>query len=368
MIIGEHAVIRAADCDDAPGLWPLYEAPTPRSFTLGPARQVMIPTRDEFREILSRKDLMSGVFFVVEDKCGLTRGACALRGGSREAGHSEAAVALLDEADYGAPLADEVMAFLRHKAFDERNLIKISAYCVECETAYRAFLLRSGFSSDGVQRDLVYTLGRYFGARVALHVPRAGGNRIRWANTSACAAPNGTIWTRSSNGWTTPGSSHFFTAIRSEHRSSSAISSWLWLPRQRARWPRRAPSNIIDSHEHGPIGLASFRFNQLAEPVVPLRRIRDRDVSGSRRGAAALDCAVGYGFDEMNLHRLSRDVFADDEKTRRLMERVGAKQDALLPGHILREGTPVDVCRFGLLRPDFRSLTGAPTAAVGRGD
>ncbi|MBN2309182.1 MAG: GNAT family N-acetyltransferase [Candidatus Hydrogenedentes bacterium] len=162
MIVGDHAVIRAADLDDSPLLHRLYDVSKPRSFLLGPSREVLIPTRDELQEVLSRKDLLSGVFFVVEDKQGELRGCCSLRGVTSSAFFSEMAVALVDEADYATPLADEVMDFIRYGGFHERKLRKLMGHCLDREARYREFLVRHGFVSNGVQREMVYALGRYF--------------------------------------------------------------------------------------------------------------------------------------------------------------------------------------------------------------
>ncbi len=162
MIRGEHAVVRAADLDDAPSLWCLYDTSRPRSFLLGPAREVLVPTRDELEQLLARKDVHADIFFVVEDLTGEIRGGCLLRGGLQGSFYSEVALAFADDADYETPIAEEVFAFLRHRAFVERKANKIMAHCIETETEYRAFLDRQGFQSDGVQRDMVFTLGRYF--------------------------------------------------------------------------------------------------------------------------------------------------------------------------------------------------------------
>ncbi|MCP4639973.1 MAG: GNAT family N-acetyltransferase [bacterium] len=162
MIVGEHAVIRTADVDDAPLLWRLYDTRRPRSFLLGPAREILIPSRDELQEILSRKDKLAGTFFVVENREGEIQGCCTLRGAMRGAFYNEVTLSLVHEADYATPLADEVMEFLKHMGFMERKLLKIVSHCLDRETEYRAFLVRHGFESDGVQRDMVYTLGRYY--------------------------------------------------------------------------------------------------------------------------------------------------------------------------------------------------------------
>lgn len=162
MIKGNYCVIRSAEQDDAPALWSQYDASKPRTFLLGPAREVVIPSQDELQEILGRRDTLAGIFFIIEDLEGRITGCAALRGVMREAFHCEAVVAFADEMVYGSPMADEVMAFLKHLAFRERRLSKVSGHCLDCEAQYRQFLTRHGFESDGIQRDMVYTQGRYF--------------------------------------------------------------------------------------------------------------------------------------------------------------------------------------------------------------
>lgn len=174
MICGEHAVVRAADLDDAPSLWRLYDTSRPRSFLLGPAREVIVPTRDELEQLLARKDVHADVFFVIEDLTGQIHGGCLLRGGLHGSFYNEVAVAFADDADYRTPMADEVFTFLRHRAFVERKANKIMAHCIENETEYREFLDRQGFRSDGVQRDMVFTLGRYFDLESLSLFPESG--------------------------------------------------------------------------------------------------------------------------------------------------------------------------------------------------
>ena len=174
MITGEHAVIRSAEPDDAPALWQLYDPSRPRSFLLGPQREIMIPTVDELREMLGRRDLVQGTFFAVEDKQGLVCGCCVLRGAKFESEYAEMVVAFGKDDEYVTPLAEEVFQFLLHMAFIEKKLNKLQAHCLCTETAYRDFLTARGFESDGVQRDMVYTRGRYFDLE-SFTVFRAGG-------------------------------------------------------------------------------------------------------------------------------------------------------------------------------------------------
>ncbi len=162
MITGDFAVIRSAEPDDAFALWRLYDPGHPRSFLLGPAREVMIPTIDELREMLGRRDIVQGAFFAVEDTTGEVCGCCVLRGAKSEAGYAEMVLVFGDDRHYETPLAEEVFQFILRTALVEKKLNKLQAHCIVTEQAYRKFLAERGFTSDGIQRDMVYTKGRYF--------------------------------------------------------------------------------------------------------------------------------------------------------------------------------------------------------------
>lgn len=162
MITGTYTVIRSAEPDDANAMWRLYDPGRPRSFLLGPTREVMIPTQDEMREMLGRRDVVQGSFFTIEDRAGEIRGCCVLRGAKMESEFAEMVVALDNDDAYDTPLADEVIAFLEKTGFVDKKLNKLVAHCLSNETKYRAYLARHGFVSDGIQRQMVYTRGQYF--------------------------------------------------------------------------------------------------------------------------------------------------------------------------------------------------------------
>ncbi|HRI87124.1 MAG TPA: GNAT family protein [Candidatus Hydrogenedentes bacterium] len=186
MISGKYTIIRSAEPDDAYAMWRLYDPSRPRSFLLGPSREVMIPTQDEMREMLARRDVIQGSFFAIEDRAGEVLGCCVLRGAKAESDFAEVVVALTDESSYDSPVADEVYEFLKKLGFVDKKLNKLVAHCLCNETGYRAFLVRHGFTSDGIQREMVYTKGRYFDLESLslFNNARTGGG-----NGSAVAAP-----------------------------------------------------------------------------------------------------------------------------------------------------------------------------------
>jgi len=161
MITGANAVIRTAEPDDGAFLKAFYDPALPRSCLLDQRRELIVPTLDEVREVLAQKEQGRSVFYAVEDLEGQVRGFCSLRGLNQEAGYSEFIVILVDDADFGRPLATEVFEFLTRRAFYDVRLNKVMTHALGCEAAYRAYLLRHGFKSDGVQREAVFTLGRW---------------------------------------------------------------------------------------------------------------------------------------------------------------------------------------------------------------
>jgi RimJ/RimL family protein N-acetyltransferase len=163
VIFGEHAVIRTAEPDDAPTLKRFYDQDIPRSATLDRRREPYRPTTDELRELLGNKELkIAGEYYAVEDQTGLVRGFCSLRSGRFEVFFGEMLLMFLDEADLATPLADETFEFVRDKAFVDRRLNKMMAHCLNGETALREFLVKQGFQSDGVSREMLFTKGRWY--------------------------------------------------------------------------------------------------------------------------------------------------------------------------------------------------------------
>jgi len=160
MISGTHTYIRSAEPDDAPVLFAAYDLERPRSCLLDGKREPLIPTRDELREVLGRKEAAQGTFYAVEDSAGRVRGFCGLRGVNPEACFGEVYFLLLDEEDYGRPLAGEVFAFVCGRAFARLGLHKVVAHALDSEVALRAFLVAHGFESGGIQREAVYARGR----------------------------------------------------------------------------------------------------------------------------------------------------------------------------------------------------------------
>lgn len=159
MIIGTHTFIRGTEPDDVPALAALYRIGVLRAGLLDGRREPLLPNRDELRELLSRKEIIEGGYYTVEDKTGAIQGFCSLRGMNPEARYAEFSLILIEPAAYDTPLADEAAAFLLDRAFTRTGLRKVVAYCLEAERELARFLARQGFALAGVQRDVLHAGG-----------------------------------------------------------------------------------------------------------------------------------------------------------------------------------------------------------------
>lgn len=94
----------------------------------------------------------------------MVRGFCSLRTALqvRDATfYAELVLLLHDDADYGSPLAEEVYEWLHNSAFVERRFNKLIIHCLDGETVLRNWAVSKGFESNGVQREVLFTLGRW---------------------------------------------------------------------------------------------------------------------------------------------------------------------------------------------------------------
>lgn len=164
MVLGEHCAIRAVEADDVSTLKRMYDPTCPVGCLLDQKREFALFTTDELREALGggNRSIQAGRFRVVEDLEGVVRGFCALGTGTQEVSTGQYSIMMLDGADFSAPLSRDVGAYLLREAFERMQLNKVVAQCLDSETPLRAYLVAQGFHSDGVQREVLYTLGRWF--------------------------------------------------------------------------------------------------------------------------------------------------------------------------------------------------------------
>lgn len=67
-----------------------------------------------------------------------------------------------------------------------------------------------------------------------------------------------------------------------------------------------------------------------------------------------MDALLGYGFDELNLHKVWTEIYAFDEKKHRLFQRYGLHQDGILRDNYFFDGVYQDSHLFSILADEWR--------------
>ena len=68
---------------------------------------------------------------------------------------------------------------------------------------------------------------------------------------------------------------------------------------------------------------------------------------------------LGYGFNQLNLHRIFLTVLSFNARAIRAYEKVGFKKEGVFREHIYRDGKYHDVYYMGILENEWRELNGA---------
>ncbi len=81
--------------------------------------------------------------------------------------------------------------------------------------------------------------------------------------------------------------------------------------------------------------------------------IGEKNLRGQGIGTNALRILLDYAFAVKGLERIYTEVFRFNQRSRKLMERVGFQQEGLLRQHDFRNGVRQDAYIFGILKPEF---------------
>ena len=78
-------------------------------------------------------------------------------------------------------------------------------------------------------------------------------------------------------------------------------------------------------------------------------------------GSEALNLMLGYGFDQLNLHRIFLTVLSFNGRAISAYEKVGFKREGVFRDHIFRNGKYHDVYYMGILEDEWRKRNGKNT-------
>ncbi len=111
---------------------------------------------------------------------------------------------------------------------------------------------------------------------------------------------------------------------------------------------------LIDSEEHGPIGLISLQNISWRNRSCNIDfYIGRKELRSSITTAISYYRLLEYCFDELNLHRVAAFIYSFNTASWRIMERSGAKLEMVLKDHIERDGEYHDMHCYGMLRNEF---------------
>jgi [ribosomal protein S5]-alanine N-acetyltransferase len=75
---------------------------------------------------------------------------------------------------------------------------------------------------------------------------------------------------------------------------------------------------------------------------------------GKGYGTEAAKAIIKYGFEELNHNRIYALAFTDNPGSRRIMEKSGMKHEGILRQHAMKDGRPVDLTYYAILREEYK--------------
>jgi RimJ/RimL family protein N-acetyltransferase len=115
---------------------------------------------------------------------------------------------------------------------------------------------------------------------------------------------------------------------------------------------------VIEAVEYGinrPIGTCGFHAIDQKDQVATFGiAIGERDYWSKGYGTEASVLLIGYGFRQLNLHRISSDVFDFNERSLKLHKKVGFVEEGRQRKAIFKNGHYCDRVLFGLLREEWK--------------
>jgi RimJ/RimL family protein N-acetyltransferase len=79
----------------------------------------------------------------------------------------------------------------------------------------------------------------------------------------------------------------------------------------------------------------------------------DRDYWGQGYGTDALRVTLRFAFEELDLHRVTLNVFGNNVRAMRAYERVGFRHEGRLREAMLRDGGRIDILQMGILHSEW---------------
>jgi len=125
----------------------------------------------------------------------------------------------------------------------------------------------------------------------------------------------------------------------------------------------RATSDVIfvievfEGEKSKPIGsIGLHRINAKDHNATFGIAIGDKECWSKSYGTKAAKLIIRYGFEQLNLHRISSSAWSFNERSIKLHLKVGFQEEGRRRQNIFKNGTYHDEVMFGLLRDDWKKL------------
>lgn len=113
--------------------------------------------------------------------------------------------------------------------------------------------------------------------------------------------------------------------------------------------------NLLVVADDEPAGTVGLRTGDRAAGTAQIGYWIARDHRREGYGREATELVVGYGFDQLGLHRIAARVFEFNEASMRLLERVGFTHEGVHREDEFIDGAYRDTHWYGLLEGEWRS-------------
>jgi len=121
---------------------------------------------------------------------------------------------------------------------------------------------------------------------------------------------------------------------------------------------------LLEDDEQGTIGIVMLQDVSWRNRSCFLSLYLAAENRNQETIARAVDTVFTYCFEELNLHRAAMRIEAGQTEFVNGCEQAGAAREFVMPGHAQRDGKPVDVLGYGVLRAEFDARrSGAGTGA-----
>jgi RimJ/RimL family protein N-acetyltransferase len=84
--------------------------------------------------------------------------------------------------------------------------------------------------------------------------------------------------------------------------------------------------------------------------------IGEKDYWSKNYGTEATRLLINYGFQQLNLHRISSGAFAFNERSIKLHKKIGFREEGRLRQAFFKSGQYHDLILFGILREEWKGL------------